>query len=62
MYHNDDLQVGLLGSLLSGPALAWFAPLLEDNSELLGDFEHFIHEFEATFGDSDKFRTAANKI
>lgn len=62
MYHNDELRVGLLGSLLSGPALSWFAPLLENESELLRDFELFILEFEATFGDSDKIRTASNKI
>ena len=62
MYHNSEMQVGLLGSLLTGPALSWFSPLLENNSELLEDFELFVHEFEATFGDSDKARTAANKI
>src|SRR3984957_17607916 len=62
MYHKDELQVGLLGSLLSGPALAWFAPLLESESELLTNFEALIHEIEATFGDSIKMRTATNKI
>ena len=62
MYHNDELQVGLFGSLLSGHALAWFTPLLENESELLSNFEALIHEIEATFGDSDKMRTASNKI
>ncbi|CAG8732113.1 5345_t:CDS:2, partial [Dentiscutata heterogama] len=61
-YPNDQSQVGLLGSLLTGPALAWFAPLLEKQSPLLENFTELVREFEATFGDSDKSRTAANKI
>jgi hypothetical protein len=52
----------LVGTLLEGPALAWFAPLLEGSSQLLSDFEVFLKEFEDTFGDADKARTAANKI
>ena len=61
-YPNERTQVGLLGSLFTGPALSWFAPLLERNSTLLEDFDGLITEFEATFGDADKVRTAANKI
>ena len=61
-YRTDEAQVGLLGSLLQGPALAWFAPLLEKSAPLLTDFDAFLTEFEATFGDPDKARTAANKI
>ncbi|CAG8666591.1 13661_t:CDS:1 [Cetraspora pellucida] len=61
-YPNDRTQVGLLGSLLVGPALAWFALLLEKESPLLNDFNGFVREFEATFGDSEKVRTAANRI
>ncbi|CAG8823969.1 34747_t:CDS:2, partial [Racocetra persica] len=40
--------------LLTGSALAWFAPLLEKQSELLEDFGKLVKEFEATFGDADK--------
>ncbi|CAG8671483.1 16180_t:CDS:2, partial [Cetraspora pellucida] len=61
-YLNDQLQAGLLGSLLTGLALNWFAPLLEKQSPLLETFEDLVKEFEATFGDSEKSRTAANKI
>ncbi|CAG8734004.1 9436_t:CDS:2, partial [Racocetra persica] len=53
-YPDDRTQVGLLGSLLTGSALAWFAPLLEKQSKLLEDFGELVKEFEATFGDADK--------
>ncbi|CAG8768511.1 7720_t:CDS:1, partial [Dentiscutata heterogama] len=41
-YPNDATQVGLLGSLLTGSALAWFAPLLEKSSPLLENFDDFV--------------------
>ncbi|CAG8492866.1 5153_t:CDS:2 [Racocetra persica] len=55
-YKNPKTQVGLLGSLLSGPALAWFSSLLEKQLELLGDFEILVKKFEKTFG----FRAASS--
>ncbi|CAG8623952.1 17148_t:CDS:2, partial [Racocetra persica] len=61
-YPTGETQVGLLGSLLIGPALFWFVPLLERNSPVLEDFETLIAEFEIIFGDADKARTASNKI
>jgi hypothetical protein len=61
-YPDGRTQVGLLGTLLTGPALSWFAPLLEQNSPLLDDLDAFLEDFEPAFGDSDKARTAANKI
>jgi hypothetical protein len=61
-YPTDAARVGLVGTLLSGTALAWFAPLLEKSSPLLKDFEGFIKEFQASFGDTDSARTAINKI
>lgn len=61
-YPDDATQVGLLGSLLSGTALSWFAPLIESNSELLRDFPSFLEEFEGCFGEVDKGHVAANKI
>ena len=61
-YPTDASRVGLVGTLLSGTALAWFAPLLEKNSPLLNNFEEFISEFKACFGDTDSIRTAINKI
>ncbi|CAG8679283.1 10016_t:CDS:2 [Cetraspora pellucida] len=61
-YPNDHLQVGLLGSLLTGLALAWFTLLLKKQSPLLETFEDLVRELEATFGDSEKSRTAANRI
>ena len=61
-YPTDTARVGLVGTLLTGTALAWFAPLLEKKSPLLQDFEGFINEFQANFGDTDSVRTAINKI
>ncbi|CAG8710489.1 5983_t:CDS:1, partial [Cetraspora pellucida] len=61
-YTNDRTQVELLGSLLVDPALAWFALLLKKESALLNDFDGFVEEFKATFGDSDKVSMAANRI
>ena len=46
-YPTDASQVGLVGTLLSGTTLAWFAPLLEKESPLLNNFEEFISEFKA---------------
>ena len=61
-YATGFHQVGLLGSLLTGPAEAWFAPLVETASPLLEDFSTFLTEFEATFGETDRRRVALNKI
>jgi hypothetical protein len=61
-YVTTSDKIGLVGTLLKGPALAWFAPLLEKESSLLNDFEKFIKNLEETFGDADKERTAATKI
>ena len=61
-YPTQASRVGLVGTLLSGSALSWFAPLLEKKSPLLDNFEAFIEEFKACFGDTDSVRTAINKI
>ena len=61
-YPIQASRVGLVGTLLSGSTLSWFAPLLEQKSPLLDDFEAFIEEFKACFGDTDSVRTTINKI
>jgi hypothetical protein len=62
-YLTDVARMRLVGTLSSGTALAWFAPLLERNSPLLKDFEGFIKEFNQTsFGDTNSARTTINKI
>jgi hypothetical protein len=45
---TDAACVGLIGTLLSGIAWAWFATFLEKQSPLLQDFEGFIKEFQAS--------------
>ena len=54
--------MGLVGTLLTSTALAWFAPLLEKHSPLLEDSGGFIKEFQASFGDIDNMRKTINKI
>jgi hypothetical protein len=61
-YFDDTTRVGFVGTLLTGTTVAWFAPILETSSPLLQDFNAFMAEFEAVFGDSDKARTSANKL
>ena len=59
---TDVSRVGLVGTLLSGTTLAWFAPLLEKGSPLLSNFKEFISEFKACFGDYDSIRMTINRI
>ena len=61
-YSDEFRQVGLIGTLLTGQAQAWFAPLVETSSPLLTDFQAFLTEFEETFGETDKRRAALNKL
>ena len=61
-YPTNASRVGLVGTLRSDSALAWFALLLEKESPLLNNFEEFISEFKACFGDTDSIRTTINKI
>lgn len=61
-YPTAASQVGLVGTLLTGTALNWFSPILEKNSPLLYDFEGFMEEFMACFGEVDKKKVADQKI
>jgi len=59
---DDTTHVRIVGTLLTRTAAAWFVPILETSSPLLQDFDAFMVEFEAVFGDGDKARTSANKL
>jgi len=61
-YPTDEARVGLIGTLLEGPALSWFASLIETSSTLLSTLKTFTEALETTFGDTDKSRTAATRI
>jgi hypothetical protein len=61
-YFDDTTRVGFVRTLLTGTVVAWFAPILETSSPLLQDFNAFMVEFEAVFGDSDKVKTSTNKL
>lgn len=55
-------RVGLIGSLLTKAAQSWFTPLVEKNSPVLDNYEEFLRQFEAIFGEHDRSRVAAQKI
>ena len=61
-YPTDASLVGLVGTLLTGTTLAWFASLLEKESPLLNNLEEFIRELTTCFGDTDSVRMTINKI
>ena len=61
-YPTERIKVGLVGTLLTGVAAAWFCPLFESNSPILDDFSLFTQELKQTFGDYDKEITSATKI
>ena len=61
-YPTEASRVGLVGTLLAGQALSWFAPLFEKRSAILNNFETFLVAFAEAFGEHDKARWATTKI
>jgi hypothetical protein len=61
-YPTEESRVGLVGTLLTGQALSWFAPLFETRSPILSNFEAFLEAFAEAFGEHDKARWATTKI
>lgn len=61
-YPTDESRVGLVGTLLTGQALSWFAPLFEKRSPILNNFDMFLAAFAEAFGEHDKVRWATTKI
>jgi hypothetical protein len=61
-YPTGPVQIGLIDTLLLSTTLTWFTPLLKHQSPLFDNFEAFIKEFNATFGDSDKECTFNIKV
>ena len=55
-------RVGLVGTLLTGQALSWFAPLFEKNVAILSNLEAFFGAFSKAFGEHDKIRSTTMKI
>lgn len=55
-------RVGLVGTLLYGQVLSWFAPLFEARSPILSNFQTFLSAFFEAFGEYDKNRWATTKI
>lgn len=50
-YNADRSKTGLIGSLCVGDALSWYRTLQENDSPLLQNFNDFVTEFFAHFGD-----------
>ncbi|KAH7292053.1 hypothetical protein KP509_29G049500 [Ceratopteris richardii] len=61
-YPDDASKVGFIGTLLYGQALSWFAPILEKDMAVLHNYEAFLGELVATFGDADTSRVAETKL
>ena len=61
-FSTDFLKTGFIGTLLIGPAAAWFASLFENGSESLKNIDQFLKEFSENFGDLDRATVAANKL
>jgi Retrotransposon gag protein len=61
-YPTEESRVGLVGTLLTGQALSWFAPLFEKQSPILNNFGTFLEAFAEAFGEHDKARWATTKI
>uniref|UniRef100_A0A5S6LHU2 EEF1A lysine methyltransferase 3 n=1 Tax=Xenopus tropicalis TaxID=8364 RepID=A0A5S6LHU2_XENTR len=50
-YSTDSRRVGLILTLLSGEALNWASPLIEQQSPLLSDFNGFLVAMAVIFDD-----------
>ncbi|KAH7277256.1 hypothetical protein KP509_39G042600 [Ceratopteris richardii] len=61
-YPDEASKVGFIGTLLCGHALSSFAPILEKNTAVLKDYEGFLRELTATFGDADTSRVVETKL
>ena len=61
-YSSKEIQVGFIGTLLSGTALSWFSSLLEKNSPLLANLDQFLEELSRTFGERDRALIATTKL
>jgi hypothetical protein len=64
-YHNDAIKIAVLGSYLTGPALAWFNPYLENQIKYaaqLSSYQLFCAEMDAFFQPIDRMALAAIKL
>ena len=61
-YSTEESRVGLVGTLLTRQTLLWFAPLFEEQSLILNNFETFLEAFVEAFAEYDKARWATTKI
>jgi hypothetical protein len=64
-YRTDSLKVGFIGTLLSGRALDWFTPMLENKerySNVLDNYKEFRKAFESAFGEPDREQVAETAI
>ena len=65
IYHSDELKVFTTGTLLSGKALYWFNPIVENPTqyqEIISSFERFLESFSQSFSPINQTRQATNQI
>ena len=61
-YSTEEIQVGFIGTLLTGTALSWFSSLLEKNSPLMASLDQLFEELSRTFGERDRALIATTKL
>ncbi|OCT57199.1 hypothetical protein XELAEV_18003842mg [Xenopus laevis] len=61
-FQDDTLKVGWILTLLSGEALAWASPLIEQQSPLLSNFNGFLAAMSVIFDDPNKIATAETTL
>ncbi|OMJ12323.1 Retrotransposon-derived protein PEG10 [Smittium culicis] len=61
-YPTDAAKVGLIFSLLTGDALRWASPLLENNNPAMHHHSQFMKEFSKVFDDPQREKTANDAI
>jgi len=61
-YPTDIIKIQTIGTYLTGTAQAWMAPLVERQDHALLDFDAFINQMQAVFGDTDRTRSAESKL
>jgi len=64
-FSSDTLKIAFVGTLLTGQALAWYSPFIEQPEkyrETVNSFEKFRQELEDAFGNPDRAFVAASQL
>ena len=61
-YSSDILKVGVIATLLTDKALAWFSPYLERNDPTISNYSAFRTLLSSTFAEPDRSIVSAAKL